>query len=168
MSDLEAMIDGTRETIAEFARQIDAGEYGNRWTVENVEHEDLPGTWTVLADNEDSAIEQVQALVLNPPDDGWLAERVPFDEPTICDVRGNELSIDDWPLEVVVKIGRPLAVVIGTGGPHIEIVHDIGDGRAKLAGYWGGERVYRHGDDMQTVLDYFTDPLWDEAPEEYK
>lgn len=36
------------------------------------------------------------------------------------------------------------------------------------AGYWGGEKVYRYGSEFQTVLDYFTDSLWDEAPEEYK
>ena len=92
----------------------------------------------------------------------------PFDEPTIVDDYGNATPISEWPLAVVVKIGQPLAVQITVGGPHIEIVQDISEGRAKLAGYWGGEKVYRHGSEFQTVLDYFVDSLYEEAPEEYK
>lgn len=92
----------------------------------------------------------------------------PFDEPTIVDDYGNATPISEWPLAVEVKIGRPLSVLITAGGPHIEIAQDLSDGGAKLAGYWGGERVYRHGPEMQTVLDYFTDSLYDEAPEDYK
>lgn len=67
-----------------------------------------------------------------------------------------------------MKIRRPLSVLITAGGPHIEIAQDLSDGVAHLAGYWGGERVYRHGSELQTVLDYFVDSLYEEAPEEYK
>lgn len=160
-------VDNVAETVAEFARQIDAGEYGNRWTVSD----DEGNEYATLANDEDQAHENAvladsSGLTGDPGD--WMVERDLFDEPTICDENGNETSIDDYPLSVEVKIGRPLAVVIGTGGPHIEIVQDLSGGSAKLAGYWGGEQVYCHGPEFQTVLDYFTDILWDEAPEEYK
>lgn len=161
---LTGHVDRAAETIAEYARQIDAGEYGNRWTVSDLETDE---EHVIIAEDEDSAIAAVQDL-LPVKDHELFAERDEFDEPTICDANGNESPIYEWPLSIEVKIGRPLAVVIGTGGPHLEIVQDLSDGRAKLAGYWGGEQVYRHGDDFQTVLDYLTDSLYEEAPEEYK
>lgn len=156
-------IESAAEAIAEYARQIEACEYGNRWTVYSDENIEIG---TVLAENEDDA--QDAAQTAHPQAIGMWIERDSFDVPTICDDYGNTSPIDEWPLSVEVKIGRPLAVVIGTGGPHIEIVQDLSNGSAKLAGYWGGEKVYRYGPEFQTVLDYFTDALWDEAPEEYK
>ncbi len=152
------------ETIAEYARQIESGEYGNRWTIFDEDGDELG---TDIAPDEDTAVSGYNDVVKNGTV-AFSATRDEFDEPTICDERGNESPISEYPLSVEVKIGRPLAVVIGTGGPHIEIVQDLSDGGAKLAGYWGGEKVYRYGDQYQTVLDYFTDSLWDEAPEEYK
>lgn len=159
-------VDNVAETIAAYARQIESGEYGNRFTVTDIDGNER----VVIADSGDSAYEIVNETngnLTGEPDD-WDVERDEFDVPTICDDRGNESPIDEYPLSVEVKIGRPLAVVICTGGPHIEIVQDLSSGSAKLAGYWGGEQVYRHGSEFQTVLDYFTDPLWDDAPEEYK
>lgn len=47
-------------------------------------------------------------------------------------------------------------------------MHDLSDGSAKLAGYWGGDKGFRYGSEYQTVLDYFTDSLLDQAPEEWK
>ena len=164
---LTKQVEYAAETIAEYARQISSGEYGNRWTVTDEDGNEY-GT---LADDEDQAFENAaesdSSGLAGKPED-WTVERDEFDEPTICDENGNASPIDEFPLSVEVKIGRPLAVVISTGGPHIEIVQDLSDGSAKLAGYWGGEKVFRYGDDYQTVLDYFTDSLWDEAPEEYK
>ena len=154
------------DTIAEYARQIEAGEYGNRYTVTDEDGNEI----TTRAQNEDDALALVQASPGNLVGelDDWTVERDEFDVPTIVDEYGNEESIDDWPLAVVVKIGQPLAVQLTVGGPHIEIVQDLSNGSAMLAGYWGGEKVYRYGSEFQTVLDYFTDALWDEAPEEYK
>lgn len=159
---LAQQVDYAAETIAEYARQIESGEYGNRWTITD---EDGNEVGTVIASDEDA-----EALREKSEEIGNTIERDSFDEPTIVDEYGNESPISEWPLSVEVRIGRPLAVVIGTGGPHIEIVQDLseGGGGAKLAGYWGGEKVYRHGGQFQTVLDYMTDSLYDEVPEEYK
>jgi hypothetical protein len=163
---LAKQVDYAAERIAEYARQIESGDYGNRWTVTDSETDE---EHVIIAQDEDSAIDAVRDLIPGVvKDHELLAERDEFEVPTICDEDGNEESIEDWPLAVVVKIGQPLAVQIAVGGPHIEIVQDLSEGSAKLAGYWGGERVYRYGDKFQTVLDYFTDLLWDEAPEEYK
>lgn len=56
-------------------------------------------------------------------------------------------KLDELPLEIVWEKGEPFAVVLGTGGPHIEIRggtrHD-GSGYA-LHGYWSGEHVTLHG-----------------------
>lgn len=56
-------------------------------------------------------------------------------------------KLDELPLEIVWEKGEPFAVVLGTGGPHIEIRggtrHD-GNGYA-LHGYWSGEHVVLHG-----------------------
>lgn len=162
---LSATLDSVAETVAEYARQIKSGEYGDTWTVTDADGME------VFTDVHASSESELWHDVL-PGEPGydetvdmndWTAERDEADEPTV-----NDTSIDEWPLDVVVKIGRPLAVVVGTGGPHIEIVQEIGGGSAKLAGYWGGEQVYRHGDAFQTVLDYFVDNLYDMAPEEYK
>ena len=168
---LEQHVDYTAQTIAEYARQIESGEYGNRWTVTD---EDGNEYVTIASDEDQARTNAISASELvdshgmvGDPED-WDIERDSFDEPTICDACGNESPIWEWPLSVEVKIGRPLAVVIGTGGPHIEIVQDLSGGGAKLAGYWGGEQVYRYGDEFQTVLDYFTDDLYEQAPEEYK
>lgn len=164
---LTKQVDYAAETIAEYARQIGSGEYGNRWSVQSYDEPVDHNYDDIIADSEEDAIAIAQERS-GQSHDNWEAERDSFDEPTIVDEYGNESPISEWPLSVEVKIGRPLAVVIGTGGPHIEIAQELGAGGAKLAGYWGGEKVYRHGDQFQTVLDYFTDDLYDQAPEEYK
>ena len=162
LESFQSSIDHVAATVAEYARQIDTGEYGRTWTVTDENGEEH----VVLdAGDESSAIELAFNLFGVRGDS---AEHVQSNEPTIVDADGNPESIDDWPLEVVVKIGRPLAVVICTGGPHIEIVQELGEGRAKLAAYWAGHREFRHGPEFQTVLDYLTSYLWDEAPDYYK
>ncbi|AHB31596.1 hypothetical protein SEA_HOLT_140 [Mycobacterium Phage Holt] len=162
-------VDYATETIREYARQIESGEYGNRWTITDAEGNSV----TVIGSDESAALDSAydtpeRRLTLEGEAADWDVERNEFDEPTIVDEYGNESPISEFPISVEVKIGRPLAVVIGIGGPNIEIVHDMSDGSAKLAGYWGGENVYRYGDEFQTVLDYLTDSLYDAAPEEWK
>lgn len=90
---------GVRETVEEYARQIESGDYD--------------------------------------------------DEPTADDT-----PISEYPLEIVDERGREFAVVICTGGPHIEVVAD-GGYDARLEGYWAGERVTLSGDAFNTFLDYF-------------
>lgn len=65
-------------------------------------------------------------------------------------------AIHEYPLEVVDERGREFAVVLSTGGPHVEVVAD-GPQSARLEGYWAGERVTRYGDYLSTFLDYFID-----------
>ncbi|AEK08980.1 hypothetical protein PBI_HENRY_136 [Mycobacterium phage Henry] len=164
---LTEYVENAAETIREYARQIESAEYGNRWTITD----DDGNQHVTIADSESSAYEIIvseNTTALTGEPDTWVIELDEFDEPTIVDEYGNESPISEFPISVEVKIGRPLAVVIGTGGPHIEIVQDLSDGPAKLAGYWGSENVYRYGDEFQTVLDYLTDSLYDEAPEEWK
>lgn len=167
MSDQELIdneLKAAESTVQEYARQIESGDYGNRWTVTDPDGNEH----VVISEDAGGAVSLAQKGHNIADDDHWEAERDEFDEPTIVDNYGNEQPISEWPLEVVVKIGRPLSVLITFGGPNIEIVHDLSDGSAKLAGYWGGEKAFRYGKEYQTVLDYFTDSLYDEAPEEWK
>ena len=169
-------IDHVEATVAEYARQIDSGVYGRKlfdiYSADESDPDtvgDLLGTFA--ADDEDDAYTAyVQSSGIFIPRELVDIEEYDgsCDEPTIVDDDGNHENIYDWPLEVVVKVGRPLAVVISTGGPHIEIVQDLSEGSAHLVGYWGGERLIRHGSEFQTVLDYLTDGLWDAAPDQYK
>lgn len=66
------------------------------------------------------------------------------------------IPISEYPLEVVDERGRQFAVVISTGGPHIEVVAD-GGRDARLEGYWWGERHTMADDDFSVFLDYFID-----------
>lgn len=50
-------------------------------------------------------------------------------------------ELAEMPLEVVCRVGKPLAVVLGVGGPHVEIVEDIGNGSPRIVGHWAGETV---------------------------
>jgi hypothetical protein len=163
-TDLELQLDHRLEQAREFARQIESGEYGNQWTVRNGEGDEIADA--VIADHEDEALEVV-GRNWNVEDD-WEAERNDFDEPTIVDECDNHERLSEWPLEVVVKIGRPLAVLLTVGGPYVAIEQDLSDGAAKLIGHWGGESKVRRDAALQTVLDYFTDDIYDMAPEEYK
>lgn len=164
---IDGQLDAVAEDVAEYARQIESGEYGNRWTVQSTREPVDHNYADIIAADEEAAIAIAQERSGTDHDD-WEVERDSFDEPTIVDEYDNESNISEWPLEVVVRIGRPLSVLITSGGPHIEIVHDLSDGSAKLAGYWGGDKGFRYGSEYQTVLDYLTDSLYDEAPEEWK
>lgn len=63
----------------------------------------------------------------------------------------------ELPLEIVWEKGEPFAVVLGTGGPHVEIRggtrHD-GAGYT-LHGYWGGEHVTLSGESVTRTGEYF-------------
>lgn len=139
---------GIKESLEEYARQIESGEYGDTWQVQS---DPVDRNVTVQAIGDYEAIEAV--IRDNPTwsDDmgDYEAERIEADEPTV-----DETPISEYPLEVVDERGREFAVVISTGGPHIEVVADGGQ-NARLAGYWGGEQVYLHGDVFDTFLDYF-------------
>ena len=83
-----------------------------------------------------------------------INDGVPYED------EGDEYDAADYlselPLEIVDERGREFAVVIGTGGPHIEIAAD-GLRKARLEGYWGGECVTLFGDVFDEVLDWFID-----------
>lgn len=103
--------------------------------------------------------------------EGDLPDKYEWIGSDLFDSDGNEVDPDDvpdvewyephryleeYPLEVVDKRGRNFAVVLGTGGPHIEI-EAAGWACAALHGYWGGEHVTLGGDVFDRVLDWFID-----------
>lgn len=59
----------------------------------------------------------------------------------------------DYPLEIVDARGRSFAVVLSTGGPHIELTAD-GYENARLVGYWAGETATLY-DDAENTLTRF-------------
>jgi RecJ-like exonuclease len=65
--------------------------------------------------------------------------------------------LDEMPLEIVWEKGEPFAVVLGTGGPHIEIRggtrHD-GTGY-QVHGYWAGEHSTWGGEGVSRTGKYF-------------
>lgn len=89
------------------------------------------------------------------------------DEPTITDENGNETQISEYALSVEVKLGKPLQVWLSFGGPNI-LIESTGYQNTRLEGHWGGESVYRSGQEVESVFDYLVADLWDSAPEEYK
>lgn len=79
------------------------------------------------------------------------------------DAVGNQVAeaareyLEDMPLELVWERGEPFAVVLGTGGPHVEVT---GGGRASGSGYqvdvyWAGERATARGAGVTRTGDYF-------------
>lgn len=63
----------------------------------------------------------------------------------------------EMPLEVVWEKGEPFAVVLGTGGPHVEI---RGGGRHdgsvySLHGYWSGEHLRVFGEGVERTGAHF-------------
>lgn len=63
--------------------------------------------------------------------------------------------LDEMPLEVVWEHGTPFAVVLGTGGPHVEVTQDTRGGGASLEVYWGSDRATLRGDAISRTADYF-------------
>ena len=64
-------------------------------------------------------------------------------------------ELDEYPLEIVWEVGEPFAVVLGTGGPHIEITGGGRQGSYTLHGYWGGEHVTLSGASITRMGGYF-------------
>ena len=65
--------------------------------------------------------------------------------------------LDEMPLEIIWEVGEPFAVVLGTGGPHVEIT---GGGRSsgyELTVYWGGAEATVYGDAIDRTGAYFRD-----------
>jgi acetylornithine deacetylase/succinyl-diaminopimelate desuccinylase-like protein len=63
--------------------------------------------------------------------------------------------LDEWPLEVVWEKGEPFAVVLGTGGPHVEITGGGRQGAYTLWVYWGGDKSAASGAAITRTGDYF-------------
>ena len=105
--------------------------------------DDLIETFRASASDEDLVGERAKSI------GGTSWEFIEADEPTVEDT-----PISEYPLEIVDERGKEFAVVLTTGGPHIEVVAD-GGSSARLAGYWGGEQVYMYGNVFDTFLDYF-------------
>lgn len=68
--------------------------------------------------------------------------------------------LDELPLELVWEVGEEFAVVLGTGGPHTEIVGGSPrSGAYRLECYWGGHRATRSGEAVTRTGDYFRELL---------
>lgn len=88
-----------------------------------------------------------------------LWERI--DNPGIDTEDADQSELDELPLEIVWEKGEPFAVVIGTGGPHIEI---RGGGRHDGLGYtlhvyWAGDHVTLRGDSITRTGAYFREQV---------
>lgn len=150
-------VDSVAEDIAEYAKQIRTGEYGPAiYEVYSVSSDGL--LWSGAADSEDDAFDGYRddTVIYAVRSDVYIEQsnETQYDEPTLVDRYGNTTPIGEYPLEVVDERGRPFAVVIGTGGPHIEVTAD-GDSSARLVGYHGSDKAYRYGDVFDTFLDWF-------------
>lgn len=172
---LVAHVDSVLADVEEYARQIESGVYGRRQF--GVAELDEDGVYvdhlvTVYADDEDDAYiayrDRTGGIYLSRDMvDIVECHDNEFDEPTIVDDHGNETPISEWALSVEVKIGKPLQVWITLGGPNI-LIESEGYQNTRLEGHWWGQSVYRTGDAINTVFDYFVAYLYDTAPEEYK
>jgi hypothetical protein len=80
-------------------------------------------------------------------------------EGTIYTYEGSNAQeyLDEMPLEIVWEKGEPFAIVLGTGGPHIEIRggtnHD-GSGYT-IHGYWSGEHSTWGSEGVTRTGEYF-------------
>jgi hypothetical protein len=96
--------------------------------------------------------------VLDGSDDADTLERVAsYIGVDVDDVDDDAVHtfLAEYPLEIVHEVGQPFTVVLGTGGPHVEIEGRVRDGglvSAEFAIYWGT-------DSRVTRLDS-SDALW--------
>lgn len=160
MNDLQGTLKATADRIAEYARQIQSGNYPVRYVIWQ-ETPDMDGDTIVgeawATEESDAIAAWENAGNATFTDSHYVTDDETDDEPTIRDDYGNASPISEWPLEIVDERGKEFAVIITTGGPHIELVaHGLSD--ARLVGYWGGETVTLWDDSVgsfTTVLDYF-------------
>lgn len=86
---------------------------------------------------------------IDDPRDDVTGERVEYEG------RDPHEYLDEMPLEIVWEMGEPFAVILGTGGPHIEITGGGRQGGYQLHGYWGGEHVVVTGGAITRTGEYF-------------
>jgi hypothetical protein len=147
------------DTVRKYAALIESGEYGGEWAIYAPSDDEptdrlVSSAGDIVALSEDDAIDRARDYYNLPAGMDIYAELVDeYCEPCLPDDAGD---ITDYPLEVVDERGREYAVVICTGGPHIEVVAD-GVNRARLEGYWWGSRCTLSGDYFDVFLDYFID-----------
>lgn len=67
--------------------------------------------------------------------------------------------LESLPLEIVWEKGEPFAVVLGTGGPHVEITGGGRQGGYELTVYWGSSPVARRGESISRTGEYFREML---------
>ena len=69
--------------------------------------------------------------------------------------------LDEMPLEIVWEKGEPFAVVLGTGGPHIEIRGGTRhDGSSyQIHGYWSGEHSTWSSEGVSRTGEYFRETV---------
>jgi hypothetical protein len=142
------------DTVRRYVALIESGEYGGMYSI----YAETPDSVTdrlitsLVCDSEDDAIARARDEYGLGDDVELYAELVDeFYEPCLPDGAGD---ISDYPLEIVDERGREFAVVICTGGPHIEVVAD-GVGQARLEGYWAGSRCTLSGGYFDVFLDWF-------------
>lgn len=70
------------------------------------------------------------------------------------DTLTDDTNIWEWPVEVISEPGKPATVVLGTGGPYVEVSAD-GNAAARLDCYWGSIHVTRHDPIFDTFLDVY-------------
>lgn len=166
---LTQTVDSYYQDIRDYADQIQSGVYQTREVVKDLSH--LFGDayvsalhdwlsqfdWYTLdsvGDPQNRWDDLLCAIEVDLEEQGYIAEYgviysvEDHEDPTV-----DGTDIISYGLELVTEVGRPWTWVLGTGGPHIEIVAD-GSDRARLVGYWGGERVERSGYHIDRVLDY--------------
>ena len=167
---LARIINSYDQDIYDYADQIQSGVYQTREVVKDLSflfgdvyvealHDWLSEfDWYTLDSSDYSGPERWDNLLsdieFEMEDAGYVADEGVIysfeyhEDPTV-----DGTGILDYGLELVTEVVRPWTWVLGTGGPHIEIVAD-GTGSATLVGYGGGYEVERSGDHIDTVLDY--------------
>lgn len=135
------------QTIERYARQIESGEHGETWTVEDLANDH---TYTYRASSEDDALLAYRENEPLGPDDSELyIQHVEADEPTVDDT-----PISEYQYAIVDERGKPFSILLAGGGPHIEVEAE-GLGAATLEGYWTGEHITMRGEHFSTFLDWF-------------
>lgn len=70
--------------------------------------------------------------------------------------------LEELPLEVVWEVGEEFAVVLGTGGPHVEITGGGRNGAYNLHVYWAGDHAQESGSAITRTGEYFRE-LYDKG-----
>lgn len=167
---LSQTVDSYNQDLKNYADQIDSGVFRTREMVKDLsflfgcayvealhdwlsefdwytlDSADYSGTsdWEDLLSDIESEMEDAGYLA----EDGVIYSVEDHDGPTV-----DGTDILHYGLELVTEIGRPWTLVLGTGGPHVEVVAN-GSSSATLVCSWGRDKVERSGSHLDTVLDY--------------